>query len=77
MISLPRTILRVFTAAALGVAFAGSPASASTRPLHASAVDCVIEPGVYGIVDSTGTLVGILIVYSDCRMEVYRRQEPL
>ena len=32
---------------------------------------CRIRPGVYAVVEpSTGTMVGILIVYPDCRMEV-------
>ena len=33
---------------------------------------CKLRPGVYAIVEPTsGTVVGILIVYPDCRMEVY------
>jgi len=32
---------------------------------------CVIKPGVYAIVDeATGQLVGVLIVYPDCRLEI-------
>lgn len=33
---------------------------------------CKLRPGVYGVIEpSTGTMVGILIVYPDCRMEVF------
>lgn len=77
MISLPRGILRMFTCAALALAFTARPAAASTGSPAAPAAACVIEPGVYGIVDSTGSLVGILIVYSDCKIEVYSRREPI
>lgn len=70
MLSIRRTLARSIAAAALGVAMTAAPAAASPT---APAAQCLIAPGVYGIVDSTGKVVGLLIVYPDCRMEVYKR----
>jgi hypothetical protein len=71
MIPIPRTIVRVVAAAALGFALSVAPAAAAASPVVLS---CLLPPGVYGITDSSGALVGLLIVYPDCRMEVYPRQ---
>lgn len=71
---LGRIIARALVAATIA-AFAAAPAQAApVMEAGAPAVQCVFPPGVYGIVDSSGTLVGLLIVYPDCRMEVYRRR---
>lgn len=72
MIPIPRTIGRLVAGAALGLALSVAPAAAAETRLAGSS--CVLPPGVYGITDSSGTLVGILIVYPDCRMEVYTGQ---
>ncbi|HEV3052330.1 MAG TPA: hypothetical protein VGX50_18610 [Longimicrobium sp.] len=70
-----RTIIHAFAAAAIGIVSAASPAAGAPPPPVTTAAQCVLEPGVYGIVDSTGTLVGILIVYQDCRIEVFKKEE--
>jgi hypothetical protein len=75
MHSVRRTFMRSFAAAAIALAFAAAPASAAAPSVPAPTPACVLEPGVYGITDSTGKLVGILIVYPDCRMEVFTRPE--
>lgn len=63
--------------AVVALALGAAPASA-TQPERVPRVgDCLLPPGVYGITDSRGNLVGILIVYPDCRMEVFRKQEPV
>lgn len=72
MIPVPRTIVRLVAGAALGLALFVAPAAVAASPPAESS--CVLPPGVYGITDSSGSLVGILIVYTDCRMEVYSRQ---
>ena len=69
-----RMLFRMVAGVALALAVSVAPASAAVRPL---AEPCLIPPGVYGIVDSSGNVVGLLIVYPDCRMEVYRPQEPI
>jgi hypothetical protein len=71
---LGRIVAQGLVAATLA-ALAATPARAAARAVEAGApaVQCVFPPGVYGIVDSSGTLVGLLIVYPDCRMEVYRK----
>lgn len=73
MISL-RTVVRLVAGACLGVALSVTPVSAEASPLVSQ---CLIPPGVYGIIDAEGDLVGLLIVYPDCRMEVYKPQEPI
>lgn len=41
-------------------------------PRFDEAMPCKLRPGVYNIVEpASGLTVGILIVYPDCRMEVY------
>lgn len=68
-----RIIARGLVAATIA-AFAAAPAQAMrVAEAGVPGVQCVFPPGVYGIVDSSGTLVGLLIVYPDCRMEMYRR----
>jgi hypothetical protein len=38
---------------------------------RAAALQCVIEPGVYAIMDAaTEEVVGVLIVYPDCKLEI-------
>lgn len=74
MRTLARRVFRGMLAAVAATAFAAAPAAAAP-PVPVTA-QCVLDPGVYGIVDSGGRLVGILIVYPDCRMEVFRRVEP-
>ena len=76
MRTLSRILARGAACAALAIAFAAVPAAAETAPASGIEIPafCPLEPGVYGLVDSTGSLVGILIVYPDCRMEVFRRQ---
>jgi hypothetical protein len=58
MISI-RAVVRLITGVALGAALSVAPVSAAVSPLVA---ECVIPPGVYGIIDSEGKLVGLLIV---------------
>lgn len=70
---IPRTLIRAVAGAALGFALSVAPAPAAASPLVPSS--CLLPPGVYGITDSSGTLAGILIVYPDCRMEVYTGQK--
>jgi hypothetical protein len=72
-----RTFIRSLAGVAIALAFAAAPASATalSAPAPAPAAACILDPGVYGITDSTGTIVGILIVYPDCRMEVFKRPE--
>lgn len=72
-------IMRRFARTLLSVALALAPgaAPAAAPPERLAAADCVLPPGVYGIVDSQGNLVGLLIVYPDCRMEVFKKQEPV
>lgn len=72
MIMIPRTMVRAVAGAALGFALSVAPATAAASPLVLSS--CLLPPGVYGITDSSGAVVGLLIVYPDCRMEVYPRQ---
>ncbi|HKP77058.1 MAG TPA: hypothetical protein VJT67_16120 [Longimicrobiaceae bacterium] len=71
-------LIRAVVAAVVAVVAASAPASAATlREPAAVAGPCVLEPGVYGILDSQGEVVGILIVYPDCRLEVYKRATAL
>jgi ABC-type sugar transport system substrate-binding protein len=74
-------IMRRFTRAVLGAAVAlalvAAPAAAAQPERVPVMDDCLLPPGVYGITDSQGNLVGILIVYPDCRMEVFKKQEPV
>lgn len=70
------TFMRSFAAAAIALAIAAPHASAAAvAPVPVWARACVLAPGVYGITDSTGKLVGILIVYPDCRTEVFTKPE--
>lgn len=72
-----RSITRALLVAAVAVALGAAPVAAA-QPERVSVVDdCLLPPGVYGITDSRGNLVGILIVYPDCRMEVFKKQEPV
>ncbi len=71
-----RTITKGLFGAALALAFGAAPAAAAPLVPAAATAQCVLEPGVYGIIDSGGRLLGILIVYPDCRLEVFRRVEP-
>lgn len=75
MNSIRRTFIRSFAAAAVAIALAAAPASAAASSVTARTPACVLEPGVYGITDSTGKIVGILIIYPDCRVEVFTRPE--
>ncbi|HST58865.1 MAG TPA: hypothetical protein VLK84_09260 [Longimicrobium sp.] len=71
---LQRLVARGLVAAAACTALAAAPAAAApVADTFAPAMQCLLQPGVYGITDSNGALVGLLIVYPDCRMEVYRR----
>lgn len=70
-----RTFIRSAAGAVIALAFAAAPASATAPSAPAPAAACVLDPGVYGITDSTGTIVGILIVYPDCRIEVFTRPQ--
>lgn len=37
----------------------------------AAELQCAIAPGVYAIIDArTGDLVGVLIIYPDCKVEI-------
>lgn len=67
-----RTYIRSAVGAAIALVSAAAPASAAASSSPAPAA-CLLAPGVYGITDSSGGLVGILIVYPDCRMEVVKR----
>ncbi|HEX6040132.1 hypothetical protein [Longimicrobium sp.] len=73
MSSLTRRIAPFAAGFTLALAVSAAPASAAGRAVPQS---CVIPSGVYGIVDSTGALVAILIVYPDCRTEIFKKQEP-
>ena len=73
-----RRLMRVVLGVVVAVMTHAVPGHAD-RPaaIHErAAAQCVLEPGVYGIVDTSGSLVGILIVYPDCRLEVFRKVEP-
>ena len=75
MSRLTRMLVRATAAATLGMALATAPGTAEASPVvRVSPASCPLDPGVYGIIDSSGQLVGILIVYPDCRMEVFRKQ---
>lgn len=75
MSTIKRILLRASVCAAAAVAFTASPAAAAPGPFRTeSAAFCPLMPGVYGIIDSTGQLVGILIIYTDCTMEIIRKQ---
>lgn len=69
MHSMPRRFVRRVAGAILGFALALAPAAAA-RPLP---LQCLLPPGT----DSSGKVVGLLIVYPDCRMEVYKPQDPI
>jgi hypothetical protein len=72
---LQRILARGIVAAVPAIGFAASPAAAApVAEVLAPPVQCLLPPGVYGITDSNGELVGLLIVYPDCRVEVVRRQ---
>ncbi|HEU4881472.1 MAG TPA: hypothetical protein VFT45_04480 [Longimicrobium sp.] len=71
-----RKIMQGLSGAALALAFAATPVAAAPLVPAVATAQCVLEPGVYGIIDSGGRLLGILIVYPDCRLEVFRRVEP-
>ncbi|WP_420130489.1 hypothetical protein [Longimicrobium sp.] len=66
--------IRSLVGAAIALVFAAAPALAAAPSSPAPAA-CLLTPGVYGITDSSGGLVGIPIVYPDCRMEVVKRPE--
>ena len=69
------SFIRGMLGAALFLACVTTPAVAATPPVPvATAIQCVLEPGIYGVLNSAGELVGILIVYPDCRMEFKRAQ---
>jgi len=52
----------------MGVA---TPAAATLVPFRkVHGVQCLFPPGVYAIVDARGNLVGALIVYPDCTVEI-------
>lgn len=66
---------RFFAGAVMGAsmlaALAATPASATpVAPAHAAAMECVLEPGVYLIMNANDEFVGILIMYPDCKVEV-------
>lgn len=69
-------IMRGVLGLALGIAFTASPSAAAipSTPITAS-LQCVLEPGTYAILNSKGEFVGILIIYPDCRIEVYKAKE--
>ena len=38
---------------------------------RAAELQCAIAPGVYAIIDArTGELIGVLIIYPDCKVEI-------
>lgn len=73
MRTLQRLVARGLVAAAACTAFVATPVAAAPLAETFAPAQCLLQPGVYGITDSNGALVGLLIVYPDCRMEVYRR----
>lgn len=62
--SRPRRLLAAMLMAAAVAPFSTSSVHAS--PVAASSAQCILPPGAYGIVNSRGELVGMLIVYPDC-----------
>lgn len=71
---LQRIAARGLFAAAISIVLAAAPSVAAPIAEASVPAQCLLQPGVYGITDSSGQLVGLLIVYPDCRMEVFRRQ---
>jgi hypothetical protein len=62
---------------ALGPGAAPAAAADPADRVAVAADDCILPPGVYGITDSQGNVVGILIVYPDCKMEVFKKPDPV
>jgi hypothetical protein len=71
-----RHLMRRALAFALGIAVTVTPAAAAAPPTSISEpIQCILEPGTYAILNSKGEFVGILIVYPDCRLEVYKAKD--
>jgi hypothetical protein len=71
MTALRRFLAGAVAGASMLVAIAATPASATpVREAHAEAMECILEPGVYLIMNSKDEFVGVLIMYPDCRTEI-------
>jgi hypothetical protein len=71
MSAIRRMLLGVFIT--FSAVFCPNPLIAHEPALDAPAAElqCLIAPGAYAIIDArTGELVGVLIVYPDCRLEI-------
>ena len=68
MTSPRRLITAMLIAVSVLAPFSAHPALAA--PADAVPVQCILPPGAYGIVNSRGELVGMLIVYPDCTTEI-------
>lgn len=62
-------VIAVFAAMLLGVGMAPGAAAAAV-PHEPVSLQCILEPGVYIIMTAEEVIVGILIVYDDCKVEV-------
>jgi hypothetical protein len=70
MAALRRFFVGAVMGASMLVALAAAPASATpVVRAHAEAMECVLEPGVYLIMNGN-EFVGILIMYPDCKTEI-------
>ncbi|MBB4639231.1 hypothetical protein FHS01_005298 [Longimicrobium terrae] len=57
----------------LGLGLTGRQAwAAEISSAAAGASQCVLQPGVYKIIDASGNLVGVLLVYPDCHTEIIK-----
>ena len=70
-----KAIHRLAVCAWLGFGLAAAPRNAAASPAPSSlpsahAAICPIPPGTYIILNSDGDLVGALIVFPDCRIEI-------
>ena len=71
MTTLGRFLASTMLGASMMVPFTATPMHAAIAVRTAAdAMDCILEPGVYVIKNSKDVLVGVLIVYPDCRTEI-------
>ena len=68
-------MMSLLGAAVAAIMSAVGPAAAAASVPGLTVVQCILEPGVYAVMDSGGQTVAILIVYPDCRMELFRKVE--
>lgn len=73
MTALGRLFTAMLISASALIPFSASTALAAPPEMHP--VQCALPPGAYAIMDSSMELVGMLIIFPDCSVEIIPLRE--